>query len=261
MYKIEKPKFKEIILGSFDNFIEEVVRKSPCSHFVYRGCASSEFRLVPSLGRLEAYQDANVDEREELEKDLISRSYSSQIPNNPEFSNDFLSAVTAQHHGAPTRLLDWTLSPLIAAYFATKPFVKADGNLRISEQDAAIFGAHICPAGEEIDSKSLEFPFHYEQIGTYLIEPPISTPRVAAQQSVFTISCDPTKPMEEQDSILVTHVIKYVIPLQQIPDFQRNLFRLGIRERGIFPGPDGVNASLIQDMVLTSELGGLCNVK
>ena len=261
MPELEKPKFKEIALKSFDDFIAQVIRARPCCHFVYRGCTNSEFRLLPSLGRLTAYQEAAEEEREELERNLIRRSYSSQIPNNPEFSNDFLSAVTAQHHGAPTRLLDWTLSPLVAAYFATKPSVKADGTLKESGRDAAIFAAHICPDGGFIESKSLEFPFQLEEIGTYMVEPPISTPRVAAQQSVFTISCDPTKSMEEQGSILVTCVVKYVVPHRHISDFQRNLFRLGIRERGIFPGPEGVNTSLLQDIALADELANFCNVK
>src|SRR3954451_6161148 len=81
------------------------------SSLVFRGLARSSYQNVSSLARLSG-------EYRKLERHLIRnfRKYAHREAPGPT-TWDWLSL--AQHHGLPTRLLDWTFSPLVALHFAT----------------------------------------------------------------------------------------------------------------------------------------------
>jgi hypothetical protein len=86
---------------------------------VFRGLARAEYTNVSSLARLgDGFSD--------LERHLIRnfRKYAHRERPGPTLW-DWLSL--AQHHGLPTRLLDWTFSSFVAAHFATATSPGADG--------------------------------------------------------------------------------------------------------------------------------------
>src|SRR4051794_1341715 len=82
------------------------------SSFAYRGVARLDYSLETSLARLGG--------AEELERHMLRnfRKYA-QLEAVPQDSIWNWLAV-AQHHGLPTRLLDWTYSPFVALHFATE---------------------------------------------------------------------------------------------------------------------------------------------
>lgn len=96
-----------------DSWQEDIGRhRSP---YVYRGLSNKEYHLENMLRRFVGDSD-----RWELETHLLRgfNKYVRQERGEPQSIWELLSI--AQHHGLPTRLFDWTYSPLVAAYFATK---------------------------------------------------------------------------------------------------------------------------------------------
>ncbi|MGD8366140.1 MAG: FRG domain-containing protein [Desulfobacterales bacterium] len=110
---------RDIVVNSWCDLQEELFRESwnPAiqrfrSPFVFRGLSDKDYRLETSLMRLEGPFKA-------LERHLLRnfRKYSQPVSGHlPSFWH---LLTIAQHHGLPTRLLDWTYSPYIALHFAT----------------------------------------------------------------------------------------------------------------------------------------------
>src|SRR5215207_1622789 len=89
------------------------------SSLVFRGLARASYSNRSSLARLGPGFPA-------LERHLTRnfRKYAHRERPGPTVW-DWLSL--AQHHGLPTRLIDWTFSPLVAAHFATASSAEEDG--------------------------------------------------------------------------------------------------------------------------------------
>ena len=82
------------------------------SRWIFRGLGDPKFTLLPSVGRKTPYR--LMQERAIFS---IFEKRASEFSDTTSWEPlDFLSV--AQHHGLPTRLLDWTTNPLVAAYFA-----------------------------------------------------------------------------------------------------------------------------------------------
>lgn len=87
---------------------------------VYRGIANKNWKLVPSAFRDEKYIK---NER------LYLKEFQRQLPNETDNLDYFDILVKAQHYGVPTRLLDFTLNPLIALYFSCASHPESDGSV------------------------------------------------------------------------------------------------------------------------------------
>lgn len=80
--------------------------------FVFRGMSDSTWPVATSLERLKSPPDV-------VEQPLL-RSFRKYAPRGTfGRQSEWEALAVAQHNGLPTRLLDWSVSPLIAAHFAT----------------------------------------------------------------------------------------------------------------------------------------------
>lgn len=105
------------VISSLSGFIEllDVAFKSPPTHKWFRGHSNLAWRLAPSALRYR--KPANIKKALALLTDF-KRVADFRIDRPPPFSDGLRWMQLAQHHGLPTRLLDWTSNAAIALYFA-----------------------------------------------------------------------------------------------------------------------------------------------
>ncbi|MCI8291670.1 MAG: FRG domain-containing protein [Clostridia bacterium] len=118
-------------VGSLSDFITlveafaELPQLQVSQNLLYRGMADSRWKLLPSLMRI-------IEEKPKWyapEHDLAVE-FKSDIPT--LFQNthsNFEIIAKMQHFGIPTRLLDFTLNPLIALYFACSEHPRTPGRV------------------------------------------------------------------------------------------------------------------------------------
>lgn len=104
------------------------------SNFVYRGLADQSWGLESSLVRFRG-------DSENLERPLLRSFQQYAEPGSLPQGTEWMLLSVAQHHGLPTRLLDWTVTPRVAVHFATAEEEHYD-------KDAAIWCIDVAAARE-----------------------------------------------------------------------------------------------------------------
>src|SRR5215212_465946 len=118
---------REVGITSLGQFIDCVTPDTPDSitgrrrdNGVYRGGSEASAPLLTTLDRLGGTSPPHT--KADLEEHVLRNYIRYARPHvRSATSNDWEELFSAQHHGVPTRLLDWTYSPLVAAFFATRP--------------------------------------------------------------------------------------------------------------------------------------------
>jgi len=206
----------------------------------YRGQADLTWGLVPGYLRF-----SNAPSESTLLK-RFKQSAALLVGTTPGKSFDWLFWM--QHYGVPTRLLDWSESPLVALYFAV------EGWRAHPDKDAALWSLRPSELNKKanINNVNEEFfipSFDDEELENYTVESlgsrtrttlmPVATiatrnnSRIQAQHGVFTIHHnDPIGIEGVGDS---SHVIKYKIPADRREFICKQLTLLGITKFQMFP--------------------------
>jgi hypothetical protein len=226
---------------------------------VYRGGRGPGNPLLTSLDRLGGTDPPHT--KADLEAHILrnfirySRPYLTAPP-----VNDWELLVLAQHHGLPTRLLDWTYSPLVAAHFATaNPERGGDRTVWRLDWMAVHRKFDMPPLAlliEDLDRLFSEgggfTPWGLFGAGSdqrefaCMIEPPSLSNRIVAQAAVFTL-CSSER--ESFDAFLARNrlssaITRFVIPEAELARFRDQLDMAGVDERRLFPDLDGLAAQL-----------------
>lgn len=240
-----------------------------CAHqpprlaYLFRGQSDRLWHLRPSLIR-HLRKEASSKEALSIEAHCVKEFRSQAFLHIP---NSFLTRglpllewlSMMQHHNCPTRLLDWTESPFVAAYFAAE---------RDSDRDGAIWFFHVKDLRDRMNDR---FGDVYEKrephFSKYLRDPaaapslqpwfpPVLTERMVAQQGAFTFSPqilgDPETIINDAlGPRMITPGVgvvygKMIVPGGEKPRFLTMLRAMNVTAASLFPGADGLGRSIAE---------------
>lgn len=259
---------RQVVVHSLGEFVDVVTPREPDRQTgrrrdtgVYRGTSDARLPLLTSLDRLGGISPPH--RKRDLEEHILRNfiRYSRPHLDDRRPHDDWEMLVAAQHHGVPTRLLDWTYSPLVAAFFATRPVIGEERDRAIWRLDwQAVHRKFKLPALalliQDLDTvlgTSEKFTpwelFANKDAKPFacMLEPPSLDARIVAQAATFTLcSCTSTS----FDQFLEAEGLRdalttFVIPHDAVARVRDQLDLVGIDERRLFPDLDGV-ASAIQ---------------
>ena len=237
-------------IESFDDFREIVKGIVPDERYFFRGESKDYYSLIPKVGRL---INSDFPRKYYDEVSILDRFKNQAIPRvNSIPNNDWEWLALAQHHGLPTRLLDWSANPLIALFFAIgTPFSENDiekERIDNSNYDGGAAFYFLTIKSDFVNPRDDMNPFARNSVG--LFSPAHVSERITAQSGVFTIQPDPVKPLNKV--LRSNRVRKYRIPFEAREKLRNELRLFGFHHSAVFPDLDGLSSYL---QILLGERG------
>lgn len=245
----------------------EEAAKERRKKWIYRGqgkpASDPKYALIPSVGRPEFAKDMDFADFVKLERrahDIFRKQTVANV--NPLPRNSWEVLALAQHHGLPTRFMDWTTNPLVALYFAVRnpehdtvdsksaiyvltqttlsyeelvDNTRADSRKQMEESLESKRGKT-----NKIQERHIKVLLHAEEISPFEIsenviyDPPHVSPRIRAQDGLLLAFQNPVTPLPE------THYSELLIPGNRRDKIRRELEQYGVFDKQLFPDLDGL---------------------
>ncbi len=252
---------------------EDAISDNPTRLWLYRGHSDVTCKLESSFYRSfdEIHEIAQTCKPRRFSRDIWRDEYENELVNTfkahahlffailpkPSKKLEWLSIM--QHYGTPTRLLDWTFSPYIAAYFA----------LEYGDDDCCVYAikhSEFTDIDEDVLGDSYKKRVFENQTGEksfmFPYEPEMRNERIVCQQGVFLV---PSTNYETFDQIISQYKIgtnicfKYIFKKTIRLLALKKLMLMNISAASLFPGIDGFCRSLKFHMFEpSSKLKRLC---
>lgn len=223
------------------------------SNFVFRGVAVESYDLKPSIQRIGRVPS-------DVEGHLV-RSFHKYAPLNTllgEYDNIWNWLALAQHHGLPTRLLDWTFSPDIALHFLTesRDHFNEDGaiwmvdcikvrdylpgalKMYLRDEKISTFSSNDL---KNVIGSSLSDIHKLAENAMVFFEPPSISDRIVSQYGLFSFMLDVDSSNYEWLERHLSLWRKVIISKDLKWEIRDRLDQANITERIIYPGLDGIS--------------------
>lgn len=190
---------------------EVLLKNTP--HYMLRGVSDASYELIPKVARGWKMNPGRllIAEQAMLEQFKVrALPYTTSRP-----KDDWEWLALGQHHGLPTRLLDWTRNPLVALFFACGGSLASDGavylSARLNEANLSAFPSPFSVAdvrawsGSHIDS------------------------RMIAQDGLYSVSPNPLQALEAR------HSVRAIVPASAKSNLLSSLELFGVHRATLFP--------------------------
>lgn len=211
----------------------------------YRGHQNATWLLEPSAFR---------DRKRSKEQAMLARFRQEAAAAGVQYALDEWGWITfAQHHSLPTRLLDWSQSPLVALYFACEKRENDDGN----DVEGEFFVLHPHALNREAGENHDGYPRLLSETDNKLTEylpgkdgeraskpravvAPMLFERIRMQSGTFTVSQSPEDDEEPEPLRRAAAVQSFVVPGQAKQTIREELEALGFNEASIYRDLDRI---------------------
>jgi FRG domain len=242
MTEKEPAPYKVLLISSWEDYVAKV-SSPPYNSWAFRGHADSTWPLASTLSRyLNAYVDERFWESQEARSlRIFQRKAHLFLTHIPATTDTFEWLALMQHHGAPTRLLDFTWSPYVAAFFA----------LERAAPKAAVWGLNPKKL-TNVTEKLGEFLQDVRGGPIGIGEPFVLNQRLISQSGTFIVTREAGTPIEDlvakcegpEDTL-----VKFELPADLVRSTgMLELFRMNITNATLFPGIDGLARSLAYEL-------------